>query len=69
MSLSFREQAAIAQLAAGVRNMPSIRDDAQKLADSCCKVWGHDYVEWRGENGNGRTVWIADACVRCGAKK
>lgn len=42
---------------------------AQILADECCGAWGHDYVVWRGENGNGRTVWIGDACMRCGAKK
>lgn len=65
MSLSFREQAAIAIAAAAVStNLDSGTDNfmpdemaaanAQDLADACCVQFGHD--EQHGE------------CVRCGEK-
>lgn len=68
MSLSFREAAAIAYIRT-CSDERAVVTMAQTQADACCAAWGHDYVVWRGENGNGRTVWIADECVRCGAKK
>ena len=46
MSLSFREQAAIA-LAGGIQGTNSaptgkeVAEMSQVLADACCKAWGH----------------------------
>lgn len=72
MSLSFREQAAIA-----IRTMPPVDADdrewssseaverAQHLADACCAKWGHD---WERIDPDAQPP-CGSNCLRCGAKE
>lgn len=60
---TFREQAAIAWASTYRHHMHITRfaaEHAQELADSCCKLWGHDKpMERFGNNA-------AVVCSRCG---
>jgi hypothetical protein len=57
MSLSFREQAAIAVYTMNDTTSNDSARAAQQLAEACCEEWGHDL------EASGGTLW----CARCGA--
>lgn len=86
MSLSFREHAAIALSTAytirsgdahsgDARSGEEFARGAQKLADECCAVWGHDQEEFflsypgAGTIAAGGISQTHMRCRRCGATK
>lgn len=80
MSLSFREQAAIALLG-GVQGGPAsptagdVIRMTQRLADAACAAWGHDEEPFFLSSPGARTIAAGGItqdhfrCKRCGAKE
>lgn len=81
MSLSFREHAAIALSTAytirsgDAHSGEEFARGAQKLADNCCDVWGHDQEEFFPSYPGAGTIAAGGIsqthvrCRRCGATK
>lgn len=73
--LTFREQAAIALRAPrpiAVCDLDAVASEAQKLADACCKAWGHDERPFFlsspgiGTIAAGGITQDHKRCIRCG---
>jgi len=66
VSLSFREQAAIAVWTDPARNLDedAAARAAQKFADECCKQWGHVREVFQHPTAGNLTALY---CERCGA--
>lgn len=68
MTITFRERAAIALLAGGPYLIQGAVAEAQKLADECCKAWGHVDPEAREMPAHLAAMMgpMAEECPRCG---